>query len=393
MKRKLKILLTSYSPFKQSGGPISTYFIAKGLKNLGHEVYIASTGLYPKDIETIIIPKYKKIPLFWLQKIISKRIFSKIIKDKKIDIIHSQGRLTAPGTVLAAKENNILSAVHFRSVEWLCPNGTCLRRDGSKYKIATYKEIIKNNSGRKLFWNIYKWYTIKSWWKIIKSADIKISISNFIKDKMKTIGIDSSVLYNPREFPVLKFTKEALKKKYGLKKIVFTYIGRLHYPKGIPILLKVMPPILEENKDVSFVIVGKGELKEKIKKLEQKYKNLVLIGEVPFERMGEIYSLSDVVFCPSIVDEALSGVVVESIIHGKPIIGSNTGGTPEILRNDINGYNIDPFDYKTWTLKIKKLIKDKKLRERMGRESKKISSLFKIKRVAEKLEARYNKVR
>jgi glycosyltransferase involved in cell wall biosynthesis len=42
-------------------------------------------------------------------------------------------------------------------------------------------------------------------------------------------------------------------------------------------------------------------------------------------------------------DEALGMVVVESFAFGIPVIGSNTGGIPEMISESINGMLFDPY--------------------------------------------------
>ena len=68
-----------------------------------------------------------------------------------------------------------------------------------------------------------------------------------------------------------------------------------------------------------------------------------------------------------------------------PIVSTNVGGIPDVVVNDVNGYVCNPKDSIDLADKIEKLLKDKKLRQRMGEAGYRI---FKEKFTLEKFEYR-----
>lgn len=63
---------------------------------------------------------------------------------------------------------------------------------------------------------------------------------------------------------------------------------------------------------------------------------------------------------------------MEYMALGKPVIATNTGGTPEIVKEGISGFLIDPFDSHELIKKITYLIDNRKIILKMGREGEKI---------------------
>jgi hypothetical protein len=62
------------------------------------------------------------------------------------------------------------------------------------------------------------------------------------------------------------------------------------------------------------------------------------------EDPNPFYTGCDVVVIPSTVSEGLPMVALEAMQWGVPVIGSNVGGIPEIVREGVNGFLFPPKD-------------------------------------------------
>ena len=386
----MRILITSYYPPNKGGAEVSTYLIAKKLKEMGNDVVIASTGDY-KGIKTYRLRKYRLWP-FSFQHQYLKTFISKIVKKEKIDIIHPQERLTTIGSILAAKENNIPVIVHFRDYWFACPESTSLMPTFRECEICSYKRIFKCFKNR-IPWNIYKWYVIKSNWKLLNEADKKIAISSAVKRKLNICGIkDVLIIPNPIDLKIFKSDKERvekIKEEYNLQPPVILYVGALMYHKGILNLLKVFAED-EILRRTDFLIVGDGNLRkaceEFVKRENLKY--VKFIGKVSFKDIPNFYAVSDIVVFPSIWQEPFGRVVLEAMAAGKPIVASNVGGIPDLLTHK-NGFLVEPFNNKMWAKYLNILISDKELREKMGKIGKNLSKKFDVEVIAKKIISLY----
>ena len=158
------------------------------------------------------------------------------------------------------------------------------------------------------------------------------------------------------------------KKKYKFKRYIVSLVGTLSYIKGIPVMLKVIPLVIKENKDISFLIAGDGPMMDDMKKIIRENNlddNVILVGRVQLEDVAKIYSISDVVLLPVIWREPGSGIPAEVGASGKPLIASNIGAIRE-MTEDFK-ILVEPFDYEGWKNAILKVVKDKKLKKKMGK--------------------------
>ena len=92
----------------------------------------------------------------------------------------------------------------------------------------------------------------------------------------------------------------------------------------------------------------------------------VLIDVYSLEKMKELYALSRVCIYPSTVGEPFGLVMLEAMATANPIVVTNAGGMPEIIKDGINGFVIPVRDFEALASRIVQLLEDDRLRERLG---------------------------
>ncbi|GAB4186234.1 MAG: glycosyltransferase family 4 protein [Calditrichia bacterium] len=83
---------------------------------------------------------------------------------------------------------------------------------------------------------------------------------------------------------------------------------------------------------------------EKIEELlsnSSKQSQIIRLGNLEVEEMNKMYNISDLVIIPSLM-EAVSLAALEAMATGTPVISTNVGGMPELIKHKINGYLINP---------------------------------------------------
>ncbi|MBC2716529.1 MAG: glycosyltransferase [Desulfobacteraceae bacterium] len=149
-------------------------------------------------------------------------------------------------------------------------------------------------------------------------------------------------------YDVFKISTQKLKarnKKSGLTGHVLLFFGFVREYKGLKYLFEAMPEIL---KDMPATLMVVGEFwKDKTKYLDL-IKSLaiedhvVIVDEyIPNESVGEYFSAADVVVQPY-VSATGSGVVQIAFGFNKPVIATNVGCLPEVVRDGETGYLIAP---------------------------------------------------
>ena len=236
-----------------------------------------------------------------------------IIKKEQINLIlntnSTYGYTILPYLKAKNPEIPILDYVHME--EWYYRNGG-YARDAATYASVIDKTLVCNKGTE----------------KVLKEY--------FNKDEKEIqtvyIGVDEEK-FNPQ-----KYNKEEILKKYNLetnKKTIISYICRITEQKRPFLLLEIIKKMQEKRKDVLFLIVGDGNLLQKLKseaqsaKLEESVRFLGNIG-----KPEEIYAISDMTINCSI-KEGLALTSYESLSMGVPVISSDVGGQAELINEQV----------------------------------------------------------
>jgi glycosyltransferase involved in cell wall biosynthesis len=122
------------------------------------------------------------------------------------------------------------------------------------------------------------------------------------------------------------------------------YAGRLGKHKGVHTAIQALALLSQELQErrAYLTIHGDGhpEYKQELVRLISRNAlddAIFLAGEVPHKCMPEVLRQHDVLLVPSICEDALPGVVLEAMLSGLAVIGSNRGGIPEMLLHERTG--------------------------------------------------------
>jgi len=100
-----------------------------------------------------------------------------------------------------------------------------------------------------------------------------------------------------------------------------------------------------------------------------------------------VLNMLDVFVLPSKIRESFGMVLVEAMACGIPVIGSNIGGIPEIIKDSFNGYLFEPGNEKDLTDKLSKILSDEKLRKQLSANAlKTVENRFTVEKMIEEIE-------
>jgi len=112
-------------------------------------------------------------------------------------------------------------------------------------------------------------------------------------------------------------------------------VRRLIARMGLENLVDAMKIVLESEPDAHLLIGGRGYLMERLKRragaagLGERVK---LLGYIDDDLLPEYYAASDLFVLPTLSLEGFGMVTLEALASGTPVLGTNAGATPEILR-------------------------------------------------------------
>lgn len=198
------------------------------------------------------------------------------------------------------------------------------------------------------------------------SYDYLITSAN-VSEK-KTININNGVIEKPPTSPVLL---DEFKKKYELNKecfIVGTVCRLFDDHKKVSDLIKAAAMLIDSvhSVNVKLLVVGDGPDKGELVTLAEK---LGIINNVIFtgyqRETRPFYDLMDVFVLPSSM-EAFGLVLVEAMFAKLPIVATNVGGIPYVVREHIDAILVPANEPESIKNAIANLLDDKSLRANLG---------------------------
>jgi glycosyltransferase involved in cell wall biosynthesis len=151
-----------------------------------------------------------------------------------------------------------------------------------------------------------------------------------------------------------------------LKDFIILSVAALHERKGLKYLIEGFTKVLEHNPKSKLIIVGEGPERKKLEKLIKSLNldnDVLLIGEQ--KNIAKILKSSDLFVLPSI-KEAFGLVLVEAMAVGLPVIGTNTGGIPEIIENNKCGRIVEPENSNELAKTIIELMDNAPIRQKLA---------------------------
>ncbi len=128
----------------------------------------------------------------------------------------------------------------------------------------------------------------------------------------------------------------------GKDKFIITTGGRLVPWKGVAVVMRAV----KEVKKSFLIILGDGPERKNLETLGRDLEikeRIFFTGIIPRPELKYLFSKSDC-FVLNSKYEGLPHIVLEAMAAGCPVIASNLGGSPEIIRHNENGLLIEPDD-------------------------------------------------
>lgn len=354
----MKILQINNCHFRRGGADVVYLNTGKLLSSKGHEVIYFSTkskkncNVGQNNFFVDEINYFKPQPPLKRFFTILNFFFSFQVKNNleslielyKPDVAHIhlyKGQLTsAIFHVLNKKKIPVVFSVHdYGLVDphnlLLDSKGNIFEKtiNGSSFNSVLYK--TNRNSFILSFISFLEYKFTNIFFPFDKYINRVLCVSKFAHNKIsesKKFNFNSTQLYNfhPDLYSIMP---NKTKGKY------FIFIGRISKEKGIDILIEAFTKM--KTKGI-LKIVGDGDLLAAFKR--KKYKNIQFLGFKSEDEVNELLVNSSFNIVPSQWYENNPLTVIESYVHGVPVIGSKIGGIPEIIVDKKTGYLFNPKD-------------------------------------------------
>ncbi|MCK5124887.1 MAG: glycosyltransferase family 4 protein [candidate division Zixibacteria bacterium] len=340
-------------------GSVHTGRWCTGLKLRGHEIYLISNSSVMKngpDVETIFLPGSSAFAYFAnIPKV------KRLIKKYQPDIVHSH---YASGFGLWGAVQNCAPLV-------LSVWGTDIL--DAKRKPLTFGTITR---------------------RALKKAAAVTATSEFLVNSTISFypPVKSKIVRVPFGIPI---PRGVASREYinGPTKFIFTKLFLANYAPDL--ILKAFARALPEMPQASLRMIGGGPMFDQLVDLRHELgiDNHVSIEDfIPHRDASQAIREADIMLMPS-HNESFGVAAVEAASFGIPVIATNVGGIPEVVRDKVNGLLINPGDVGALSDAMIELANNPALRKRMGEEGMKIASEnYDEQACLDKMEAIYQKV-
>jgi len=315
------------------------------------------------------------------------------IAEQRPDIAHLHiyyGKLTS--SILAPLQANKIPIVQtLHEYKLLCPVYTCLRNDnicedcqGQHFWKALVHRCNRGSIARSAA-SAVESYISKSLGAVDKIGHF-IGVSQFMTDKMLSIGVPAGKISTVHNFvDTSRYAAATTPGSYVL------YFGRLEKAKGLFTLIEALRGLPQ----MRCVIAGTGPARAELEALATRYNlnNIEFAGFVSGRDLHELIRGASCTVLPSEWYENCPMSVLESLATGRPVIGTNIGGIPELIDDQQDGLIVDPGNTEQLTHALAEMGGNPAKAMEMGMTGRsKVKEKFSPDRHYAQIEAVYNKV-
>ena len=164
----------------------------------------------------------------------------------------------------------------------------------------------------------------------------------------------NSVILNPNTYPkpnIAHTNSDTLR---------LLYAGRMHDSKGIDILLEAVEALAGKH-PITLTLAGQGQQEEDLRARFGGASWCSFLGFISHGELADRMMESDLLCIPSIWAENSPGVVIQALGNGLPVMGSNRGGIPELVRDGHNGSLVTDMTVAGWREALERILVNRDL--------------------------------
>lgn len=145
-------------------------------------------------------------------------------------------------------------------------------------------------------------------------------------------------------------------------------LGAPWYLKGADRLIEAFKGLAHDFPNVTLKILGYYPDGDQLRTIIGDFPRIEILRARPNPEALQIIRDASIMVLPSRC-EGLPRVLLEGLAAGLPLVGSDTAGIPYLIRNGENGFVVPNGDPKQMELRLRELLADPELRQRMGEAS------------------------
>lgn len=166
----------------------------------------------------------------------------------------------------------------------------------------------------------------------------------------------------------VKDVYETIPELREISKKSITYVGRLHYSKGVKTLIQAFDIVVKEHPSIELIIIGSGPEEAHLKQLTASLnlsRNIFFKGTMSKTSVLEAFKKTCIAVVPS-VSEAFGFTVIEGMSMKTLVVGANNTGIKEIIIHNKTGLLFETNDCNDLANKLYCAIENTELRDQLA---------------------------
>jgi glycosyltransferase involved in cell wall biosynthesis len=193
----------------------------------------------------------------------------------------------------------------------------------------------------------------------IRRADAVRTLSPRTTEQVRALGVEPAAVF-PAFVDLDAFTADPPRPLPEEPRALF--VGVLERYKAVDVLVEAWRRVSGSE---PLTLVGDGPLRPLVERLALEDARVTWIPRLAQEEVARALDESTVLLLPS-RSEGLPRVAIEALCRGRPVIGTRVGGTPDIVRDGVNGLLVEPEDVDGLSRAIEHVLSDRELAERLA---------------------------
>ncbi len=348
----MRIVILCLSP---SRGGLELYALdeMRQLAQRGHNCFaVVSQNSYMHEVmekeclpHTTLELKFERFPFFAARKL------KKIVEQFNADIIHFHW---GKDLYLAALSKAML---------------------GDRVKLVHSRHMNYTRNKKSIF---HRWFYNKIDLLLV-GTDLLLQLTNqyltLSEQKIKRLYLGTSMPDAEAPNCQILFKNESFEKRV----LNIAIFGRIEEGKGQHIVIEAVYKMLDETKNISLTMIGHIMDKSYQTQLEKNIKNKGVSDFIRFKDF--INNATSYMRCFDVVVlsthcETFGLVLIEAMRAGVAVVGTNAGGVPEIIEDEVSGCLVKPRDVESMRIVIEKLYAEPDYRARIAEAGKKRADKF-----------------
>ncbi len=349
---KLLILTNLFIPFTRGGAERIVELQANLLAEAGYDVLVVTPTPDPRFLESVLesgvrVVRFPPRNLYFTLNDFAEPFWKRTLWHL-IDLYHSYPKRLVCRVIEMEKPDLVIThnmkGFGLRAFE-------AIREFGVPHMHVLHDLQLVIPSGLKIYGEENHWQASSRLQRLYARAtarrlglpDLVVSPSRYLLDEYQAAGFfsksETRILPNPAPWEKLGSGRE-----WGISSPLVLYVGQLEEHKGLRVLMDTWRVLCERHDvDANLGMVGCGKLEAEVDALVNEQPSVTFFGRKSPSEVRALMAQARLLVVPSLCYENAPTVIMEALSVGTPVVASNIGGIPELIKQG-EGTLVEPGD-------------------------------------------------